>query len=114
MHKGEIFWVDFGESEDHEPSYRRPALVVQSDRFNQSRIGSVMVAPLTTNLALADAPGNVLLPASESGLGKDSVIVISQIVSINKMRLEECVQDIPPAQLFLVDKGIQVLFDIEH
>ena len=112
MEKGEIYWVDFGTAGESEPGYRRPALVVQSDRFNRSAIGSVMVAPLTTNLALAKAPGNVSVDAETSGLPKDSVIVVSQIVSIHKRRLEEYVSTLDPNSLFLVDNCIRLLFDL--
>ncbi len=112
MEKGEIYWVDFGLGQEHEPAYRRPAVVVQSDRFNRSAIGSVMVAPITTNLSLAKAPGNVALDAASSGLPKDSVIVVSQIVSINKRRLEDYVSTLEPNLLFLVDNGIRLLFDV--
>ena len=112
MEKGEIYWVDFGTGDEHEPGYRRPALVVQSDRFNRSTIGSVMVAPLTTNLALAKAPGNVRVDGKSVGLPKDSVIVVSQIVSIAKRRLDEHVATLDANALFLVDNGIRLLFDI--
>jgi len=112
MEKGEIYWVDFGIAGESEPGYRRPAMVVQSDRFNRSTIGSVMVAPLSTNLALAKAPGNVSVDAMTSGLPKDSVIVVSQIVSINKRRLDEYVSTLDPNTLFLVDNGIRLLFDL--
>ena len=112
MRRGEIYWVDFSIAGESEPGYRRPAMVVQSDRFNRSTIGSVMVAPLTTNLALAKAPGNVSVDAMTSGLPKDSVIVVSQIVSINNRRLDEYVSTLDPNTLFLVDNGIRLLFDL--
>jgi mRNA interferase MazF len=112
MEKGEVYWVDFGVGRENEPGYRRPALVVQSDRFNRSAIGSVMVAPLSSNLALAKAPGNVLVDAKTSGLPKDSVIVVSQIVSISKRRLTEFASTIDPNSLFLVDNGVRLLFDL--
>jgi mRNA interferase MazF len=112
MEKGEIYWVDFSIGGESEPGYRRPALVVQSDRFNRSAIGSVMVAPLSTNLSLAKAPGNVLVEAKDSGLPKDSVIVVSQIVSINKRRLDEYVSALDPSTLFLIDNCIRLLFDL--
>jgi mRNA interferase MazF len=112
MEKGEIYWVDSGIGEEGEPGCRRPALVVQSDRFNRSAIGSVMVAPLSSNLALGKAPGNVPLDAASSGLPRDSVVVVSQIVSISKHRLEEYVSTLDPNSLFLVDHGIRLLFDV--
>jgi mRNA interferase MazF len=112
MEKGEIYWVDFGVGGENEPGFRRPALVVQSDRFNRSAIGSVMVAPLSTNLALAKAPGNVPIDAEASGLPRDSVIVVSQIVSIGRQRLGDYVSTLDPNALLLVDHGIRLLFDI--
>ena len=87
-------------------------MIVQSDRFNRSAIPSVMVVPMTTNLELAKAPGNVLVKGSESHLPKDSVIVVSQIVAIRKERLGEYVHTIDPSLLLLVDNGIRLLFDV--
>lgn len=112
IEKGDLYWVDFGYSGESEPGYRRPALVVQADSFNRSSIPSVMVVPLTTKLKLAKAPGNVVLKKAESGLKQDSVIVVSQIVSIRKKRLEERIGRLDPSLLFLVDQGIRLLFDV--
>jgi len=112
IEKGELYWVDFGFTGDAEPGYRRPALIVQADSFNLSAIPSVMVAPLSTNLKLAKAPGNVMLKEKETGLPKDSVVVVSQIVSIRKGRLEDRIETIDPSLLLLVDNGIRILFDV--
>jgi len=112
IERGDLYWVDFGDSGEAEPGYRRPALVVQADSFNRSAIPSVMVAPLTTNLKLSKAPGNVHLKKAESGLKQDSVIVVSQIVSIRKRRLEERIGRLEPSLLLLVDQGIKLLFDV--
>jgi mRNA interferase MazF len=112
IEKGQIYWVDFGAAREHEPAYRRPAVVVQSDRFNRSAIGSVMMAPITSNLALAKAPGNVLLSARTSGLPRDSVVVVSQTVAIDKRRLEQLIAAVDANTLFLIDNGIRLLFDV--
>ncbi|TVR45818.1 MAG: type II toxin-antitoxin system PemK/MazF family toxin [Planctomycetota bacterium] len=112
MEKGELYWVDLGYSGEAEPGYRRPALIVQADSFNLSGIPSVMVAPLSTNLKLGKAPGNVVLKSTETGLSKDSVVVVSQIVSIRKSRLEEAIGTIDPSLLLLVDNGMRLLFDL--
>jgi len=112
MEKGEIYWVDFGVGEENEPAYRRPALVIQSDQFNRSAIASVIVAPISSNLKLARAPGNVPLSSSESGLPKDSVVVVSQIVAVSKQRLEERVSVIDANALFLVDNGLRLVLDL--
>jgi len=112
IEKGDLYWVDFGFTGEAEPGFRRPALILQADSFNSSAIPSVMVAPLSTNLRLAKAPGNVVLEVSESGLRKRSVVVVSQIVSIRKARLEDRVGSIDPALLLLVDSGIRLLFDL--
>ena len=86
---GEIYWVDLGMPLGHEPAFRRPALVIQSDSLNKSRLGTTLVIPLTTNTALADYRGNVLISSEYSGLPKDSVALCSQIMVVDKTRLEE-------------------------
>ena len=112
IEKGDLYWVDFGYSGESEPGYKRPALIVQADSFNNSAIPSVMVAPLSTNLKLAKAPGNVLLKKSESGLKKNSVVVVSRIISIRKSRLAEPAGTLDPSLLLLVDNGIRLIFDV--
>ena len=112
IEKGDLFWIDFGYTGEAEPGYRRPGLVVQADSFNTSRIASVMVAPLSSNLRLGKAPGNVVLSMGETGLTRESVVVVSQIVSVRKSRLEERIGTIDPALLLLVDHGIRLLFDV--
>ena len=86
MTRGEIWWADLGVPFGSEPGFRRPVLVVQTDSFNRSRIGTVLCVPFTTNLKLADAPGNVHLDA-ESDLRKESVIVVSQMTCLDRIRL---------------------------
>ena len=112
MKKGEIYWADLDPSKGNEPGDRRPVLIIQSDLFNNSSIPTVMVAILTTNLRLAKAPGNVMVKSQESGLSKDSVINVSQVLTINKSRIAEYVCDLDPSLLFCVDNGVRLAFDV--
>jgi mRNA interferase MazF len=89
MTRGDIWWADFGVPFGSEPGFRRPIVIIQDDAFNRSRINTVIIIPLTTNLALAEAPGNVLVEKEESGLTKDSVLVVSQLSAIDRRRLVE-------------------------
>jgi mRNA interferase MazF len=89
MTRGELWWADFGMPFGSEPGYKRPVLIIQNDFFNNSKINTTIVIPLTTNLILADAPGNILITRRESKLKKDSVITISQIEVIDRHRLIE-------------------------
>lgn len=107
--QGEVWWADFGEPTGSGPGYRRPVVIVQCDALNGSRIGTVICVPLTSNLKWADAPGNVLLSASSTGLPKDSVANASLIVAIDKRQLTECVGKLPRRQLDLVLNGIDVV-----
>ena len=89
MIRGDIWWVDFGEPLGSEPGWRRPAVIVQSDEFNKSDMNTTVVIPITTNLRLAEFPGNVLLSKQDSKLSKDSVAVTPQITVIDSIRLVE-------------------------
>ena len=89
MMNGEVWWVDFGVPFGSEPGLRRPSIIVQGDDFNQTEMHTTIVIPLTTNLRLADFPGNTLLSAEETGLPKDSVAVTPQMTAIDKARLVE-------------------------
>lgn len=107
--RGEIWWADLAEPSGSEPGLRRPVIVVQSDAFNRSKIRTVVCVPLTSNLAWADAPGNVLLPASNSGLAKDSVANVSQIVTLDRSSLTERVGRISAGKLEAILNGIGVV-----
>lgn len=89
MTRGELWWADFGIPFSSEPGFKRPVLILQNDSFNNSKIHTTIVIPLTTNMILADAPGNMIITKKESKLSKDSVIVTSQIAVIDKQRLIE-------------------------
>ncbi len=89
MSRGELFWIALGDSEGSAPPYSHPHVVVQDDVFNRSRVTTVIVCALTTNLGKANEPRNVLLDVGEGALPKQSVVVVSQISSIEKSRLGE-------------------------
>lgn len=112
IERGDIYWVEFDDAGPNQPAFRRPIVVVQSDVFNRSAIGSVIVAPLTSNLERAKAPGNVMLSAAESGLPKDSVVVVSQLVTVGKSQLADRVGSLPAHALFLVDNGLRLVLDL--
>lgn len=84
VERGQIWWADLGEPDGSEPGFRRPILIVQDDAFNRSRLRTVIAVVLTTNLRLLDAPGNVLLAAKATGLPKDSVANVSQVVTVDR------------------------------
>jgi mRNA interferase MazF len=89
MYRGEIWWANLPDPLGLEPGYRRPVLVIQDDTFTQSRISTVIVVIITSNIQLAEVPGNVLLPLGVSGLSRDSVVNVSQIFTIDKEFLVE-------------------------
>lgn len=107
--QGEVWWADLGEPVGSSPGYRRPVVVVQCDALNQSRIGTVVCIPLTSNLKWAEAPGNLVLPRKITGLEKDSVANVSLIVAMDKQQLSECVGKVSERQLELLFAGIDVV-----
>jgi len=112
IHRGEIWWADLGIPQGSEPGYRRPVLVLQSDSFNESRIATIVCVALTTNIRLSVAPGNVLLPKDESELSKDSVVNISQIVTLDKDCLIEKVCLVRPSTMKEVEEGIRLILNL--
>src|SRR5690348_15507575 len=112
MQRGEIWWADLPEPRRSEPGYRRPVLIVQADSFNRSRIQTVLVAVITTNLDLADAPGNVLLPVRSSGLPHDSVVNVSQLLTLDREFLTSRVGMLPPRLQRSVDNGLRLVLQL--
>ena len=106
--QGEIWWADLPAPVGSGPGFRRPVVVVQGDALNRSHIATVVCVPLTSNIKWALAPGNVRLPARLTGLPRDSVANVSQIVSVDKDLLAEQVGRLPPASLELVLSGIDI------
>jgi mRNA interferase MazF len=109
IRRGSIWWVDLGMPGGSEHAYRRPALVLQSDAFNKSKIRTIIAAVITSNLRLAQAPGNVLLKKEDSGLPKDSVINVSQIVTLDKDDLTDAIGTIGNRLIKKVEKGLKLV-----
>ena len=107
--QGEVWWADLGETLGSGPGYRRPVLVVQGDAFNRSAIATVVCVPLTSNVTWAGAPGNVPLKPRDSGLSKESVANVSQVVALDRAVLIERVAKVPAAKLDLVLRGIDLV-----
>jgi mRNA interferase MazF len=107
--QGEVWWADLPEPSGAEPGFRRLVLVVQSDAFNRSQIATILCVPLTSNLRWAEAPGNVLLASKVTGLPKDSVANVSQLVTLDKAFLTDRVGKLSKAKLELVLFGIDAV-----
>jgi len=107
IRRGQVWWVEFGEPKGSKPGYRHPALVLQRDEVNASRINTIVVCALTSNRALARAPGNTLLPRRATGLPRDSVANASQIATVNKSDLERLAGTISPRLLDRVNDGLR-------
>jgi mRNA interferase MazF len=107
--QGDVWWVDLPEPTGSGPGCRRPVVVVQGDALNRSRVATVVCVPLTSNLSWAGAPGNVLLKIKATGLEKDSVANVSQIVSLDRELLTDRAGKLPHAKLALVLSGIDVV-----
>jgi mRNA interferase MazF len=112
VQRGEIWWADLPEPRRSEPGFRRPVLVIQADPFNRSRIQTVLVAVITSTLDLADAPGNVLIRSGVSGLPRDSVVNVSQIVTLDRRFLTEQVGTLPVRVQASVDAGLRLILDL--
>ncbi len=112
VERGEIWWAAIPEPTGSEPRYRRPVLVVQADAFNRSRIQTVIGVVLSSNLRLVEAPGNVLLPAVASGLPKDSVANVSQVVTLDRAVLTERAGRVRGHTLEAVDSGLRLALDL--
>ena len=110
--RGEIWWAELGEPSGSAPGLRRPVLILQADAFNLSRIQTVVAASLTSNLKLAAAPGNVLCRRKETGLPKDSVVNISQLVTLDKEELVERAGSLPPRLLREVEAGLRLVLEL--
>ena len=106
--RGEIWWADLPDPQASEPGYRRPLLIVQNDAFNRSRLRTTIAVVLTTNVRLLEAPGNVLVPARGSGLPRDSVANVSQIVTVDRGALKERVGRLPGSLMDQVADGLRV------
>jgi mRNA interferase MazF len=110
--RAEIYWADLGAPTGSRPAKRRPVLVVQSDPYNASRLATVLATVITSNTALASLPGNVFLPATATGLPRDSVVNVTAIVTLNKTDLTDRVGNLPPSLMHEVDRGLRRVLDL--
>ena len=111
IRQGDIYWVDLGMPSGSEPGYRHPHVVIQNNLFNQSKINTVVVCALTSNLKRAGAPGNVLLAKGEANLKRASVVNVSQIVTVDKSDLIEKIGTLSPQRVSQVTEGIRLLVE---
>jgi len=109
MKRGEIWWASLPPAAGSGPGYRRPVLVIQANSFNDSKIATVLIATITSNLTLAQAPGNVRVGKSDSGLSKASVVNISQVVTIDRKLLKRRVKPLPGRVMQRVDEGLRLV-----
>ena len=109
VERGDLWWADLGEPEGAEPGFRRPVLIVQAEAFNRSRLQTVIAVVLTSNLRLVDAPGNVLMPAKATGLPKDSVANVSQVITLDRDFLTEKAGRLRGQLLKDVDNGLRLV-----
>ena len=111
IRQGDVFWVDLGEPSGSRPGYRHPHVVIQNNIFNKSRINTVVVCVLTSNLKRADAPGNVLLEKGEANLPKQSVVNVSQIFTVDKRDLDEKIGSLSLQRIRQILAGINLVLE---
>lgn len=109
MKRGEIWWASLPSPVGSGPGYKRPVLIIQANPFNASRISTVIVAVITSNLALAEAPGNVRIGKSDSGLTETSVVNVSQIITVDRGILSKKVKALSGAAMEKVAEGLKLV-----
>lgn len=112
IERGEIWWADLPEPVGSNPGFSRPVLIIQSDKFNRSRINTVIIAIISTNLKLINSEGNVLLTKRQSNLPKDSVVNISQLFTIDQSFLRDFVGTLPAKKLEQIDNGLRLILSL--
>lgn len=109
INQGDIFWIEFMEPSESKPGYRHPHVVIQNNLFNRSRINTVVVCTLTSNLKRSNAPGNVALSKGEANLPKKSVVNISQIFTVNKSDLSEKIGTLSMDRISQIFHGVRLI-----
>ena len=112
MKRGEIWWASLEPPRGSGPGFRRPVLVVQADSFNESRIATVLVAVITSNLALSEAPGNVRIGKSESKLSKASVVNVSHVLTLDRNYLSKRIGRLPNSAMNRVSEGLSLVLGL--
>ncbi|WP_200919382.1 type II toxin-antitoxin system PemK/MazF family toxin [Curtobacterium sp. Leaf261] len=110
IRRGDVHWARLTQTDGLVK--RRPVLVVQADRFNRSRIGSVLVVPLTSNTAAGEYPGNVFVPSSVSGLARDSVVTTPEVRSLQRHEVDERIAELPLSLVRDVDRGLRLVLGL--
>ena len=113
IRRGEIWWADFGEAQGSKPADVRPGVVIQADRFNDSRLQTVLMAVVTTALRLAEMPGNVVLEPEQSGLPQISVVNVTQLATLNKTDLLERVHQLSSKNMVKIEAGLRLVQGLE-
>jgi len=110
--RGQIWWADLGEPVGSEPGYSRPVVIVQSDRLHRTGLRTTLAVTLTSNLLLADMPGNVVVSRKDSGLPKDSVANVSQLSTLDLHQLRDLVGAVPSAVMGRIESGLRFVLDL--
>lgn len=112
MKRGEVWWASLPEPTGSGPGFRRPVLVIQSNPFNQSRINTVVIVVITSNLALSEAPGNVRVTKSDASLSKASVVNVSQVLTMDRALLTSRIKTLPDRLMRRVDEGLRLALSL--
>jgi len=112
MERGAVWWAELPDPVASEPGFRRPVVIIQSNAFNRSRIKTVIAVLLISNLRLAEAPGNVLITAADSGLPKDSVANVSQVITLDKGFLSKRSGMLPSRAMKVLDDGLRLVLSL--
>lgn len=111
IRQGEIYWIDLGVPSGSGPGFRHPHVVIQNNVFNSSRINTLVVCALTSNLRRQEAPGNVLLQEGEAGLPKPSVVIVSQIFTVDKHQLGEYIGTVSARRVRQIVDGVKLVLE---
>ena len=112
INRGEIWWAELQEPAGSGPGYRRPLVIIQSNDFNKSRINTIIAVVLTSNIRLSDSPGNVMLSKKLTGLPKDSVANVSQVVTIDRSFLADCSGSLSAGIMKRIDDGLRLVLSL--
>jgi len=111
VYQGEVYWLDFGPAAGSAPAERHPCVVVQGDLFNRSRISTIVVCLITSNLSRARGPGNVALKDGDANLPKESVVNVTQVLTVDKTELADRLGKLPAGTVDAIREGLQLLFE---
>jgi mRNA interferase MazF len=109
IHQGDVYWIDLGEPQGSEPGYERPFVVIQNNVFNLGRINTVIVCSITSNVKRAASPGNVLLEEGEANLSKSSVVLVTQVFTVDKEQLGEYIGTLSKRRVRQILNGIELV-----